>query len=298
LVSLGFILGCSTNLAAPLQPDTAHMKSPLPQVTLALLGDVMLGREVKTSSDTFSYLQPFLQSADLALANLESPLSTAPAQTTSAYSLCADTEQAAWLAKAGLDLLSLANNHHLDCGLNGLAETQQVLREAGLEYIGPGAAMVLRQVKGVSLAFLAFNATNDFDLEAAAKNVRSAHDSGASVIVSMHWGNEYQSGSSPEQERIANRLAESGATVIWGHHAHVLQPMTWINETLVLYGLGNALFDQGGLASTRQSALVFVTLDTARAREVRAIPFVIDVPGSRILPPDTTTAAAIQRFFK
>src|SRR5512138_3731646 len=86
-------------------PGCAHLRpTHVPSVTLALLGDVMLGRSVHPSLETFSYLEPSLVSADLVLANLESPLTDSPVQTESAYALCAAPENVKYLVAAGLDL--------------------------------------------------------------------------------------------------------------------------------------------------------------------------------------------------
>jgi poly-gamma-glutamate capsule biosynthesis protein CapA/YwtB (metallophosphatase superfamily) len=273
---------------------------PAPSITLALLGDVMLGRAVHPSAQTFAYLAPFLKSADLALANLESPLTNAPVETKSMYALCAPPENVRYLAEAGFDLLSLTNNHHLDCGEKGLAETQSTLTEAGLGFIGPGPEPVTREISGIKLAFLAFDATNGFDLEAAREAVRSARETGAVVVVSLHWGQEYQSGALPRQKQIVAGLAEAGATLIWGQHPHVLQPSEWLNnhKTLALYSLGNALFDQAGLASTRQSALVLVTIDSGGVKTLKAVPFIIDVPASQIIEADPASAKTILGYFK
>ena len=271
--------------------------SPAPSITLAQLGDVMLGRGVRPTPNTFAYLSPELQAADLALANLESPLTSAASRTNPAYALCAAPENAVLLSAAGFDLLSLANNHHLDCGAGGLADTQSALAKAGLDYVGPAPEPVIRQVKGLRLAFLAFDATADFALEEAAGAVAAAQKTGAVVIVALHWGNEYQSGASTRQQQIASRLAEAGAALIWGHHPHVLQPTARVGTSLVLYSLGNAIFDQGGLASTRQSALVVVKLDGKGVCGMRVVPFVIDVPNSRVAPPDPETAAVIMEYF-
>lgn len=273
---------------------------PAPSVTLALLGDVMLGRDVHPTPETFAYLQPSLASADLALANLESPLTGEPIETESSYALCALPANVKYLAEASFDLLSLANNHRLDCGAKGLSETQTTLTDAGLGFIGPGPEPVYRSVNGVQLAFLAFDATSQFDLDAAVQAVRSAQETEAVVIVSIHWGAEYQSGASTGQEQIAERLTEAGASLIWGHHPHVLQPAEWIHDdkTLVLYSLGNALFDQYGLDNTKQSALVLVTLGQQGVEKFEAVPFVIDVPNSRIVDAGEREAQAIMEYFK
>jgi poly-gamma-glutamate synthesis protein (capsule biosynthesis protein) len=272
--------------------------TPAPVVTLALLGDVMLGRSVRPTSETFAYLEPFLTSADLVLANLESPLTESPVETKSDYALCAPPENVKYLVEAGFDLLSLSNNHRLDCGTKGLLETQSVLTNAGLDFID--AEPVYHSVNGMHLAFLAFDATTQFDGESAVQSVQLARATGAIVIVSMHWGAEYQSGASTSQKQIAEQLSEAGAALIWGHHPHVLQPAEWINDgqTLVLYSLGNALFDQHGLENVRRSALVLVTLDSDSVAEFKVIPFVIDVPNSRVTMPEQIDAQIIMEHFK
>jgi poly-gamma-glutamate synthesis protein (capsule biosynthesis protein) len=272
--------------------------TPVPSVTLALLGDVMLGRAIRPTSETFAYLQPSLASADLALANLESPLTDSPVETESIYALCAPPENVKYLVDAGFDLLATSNNHNLDCGAKGLAETHSTLTANGLGFID--SRPVYRSLNGVSLAFLAFDATTQFDTENAVLLVRSAHEAGSVVVVSIHWGAEYQAGASSAQEEIAERLAEAGAALIWGHHPHVLQPAEWIHDgrTLVFYSLGNALFDQYGLDDTRRSALVLVQLDARGAKKYRAIPFVIDVRESRILEAEQADTQVIMQYFK
>lgn len=277
---------------------------PIPRtVTLALLGDLMLVRGVTPGDSSLSYLAPYLQSADLALANLESPLTTAPSQTTG-YNLCAPPERVCFLADAGLDLLSLANNHRLDCGPQGLAETESTLTESGLTPLGPQPVPVYRTINGLKLAFLAFeDVSAPLDVNTATQVIQEAQDNGALVIVSIHWGMEYQGGASARQKWLAEQFALAGATLIWGHHPHVLQPTEWIHlpagsepagrSALVLYSLGNALFDQGGLADTRRSALVLVELDENGVVNAHAIPFIIDIPHSRVQAADDLAAQSI-----
>jgi poly-gamma-glutamate synthesis protein (capsule biosynthesis protein) len=275
--------------------------APASSVTLALLGDIMLGREIHPTADTFAYLEPALSSADLALANLESPLTDSPVESKSSYALCAPPRNVKFLAASGINLLSLANNHNLDCGAQGLAETEKALGEAGLGFIGPGPEPVYRTVNGIPLAFLAIDATSDrFEPGAAIQAVRSARKTGAVVVVSIHWGVEYQSGPSNDQQQIAQELATAGAALIWGHHPHVLQPSAWLADgrTLVLYSLGNALFDQNGLESTRQAALVLVTLNAEGTVEFKASPFLIDVRGSRVMEAGEQESHRIMQNFK
>lgn len=297
--------GCASRVnpsadSDPSEPRPVFTSTSVSSVTLALLGDVMLGRASDPNAETFAYLKPFLTSADLALANLESPLTTSPVQTDSPYALCAPPENVQYLADAGFDLLALANNHHRDCGAGGLIETQRTLTDAGLGFIGPDPEPLFRSINGIRLAFLAFDATGEFDIEAAIRAVQSARESGALVVVSMHWGMEYQAGASASQKRIAQALGNADATLIWGHHPHVLQPAEWIGDdkTLLFYSLGNAIFDQYGLESTRRSALVFVILDSKGIKEFSVVPFLIDHRNSRLIKAGQADAQLILQYFK
>jgi poly-gamma-glutamate capsule biosynthesis protein CapA/YwtB (metallophosphatase superfamily) len=268
--------------------------------TLALLGDLMLARGVNPTPASLSYLAPQLQAADLSLANLESPLSAALPDSDSSYNLCASSGRARLLSDWGLDLLSIANNHSFDCGPDGQAGTSSILAAAGIHPVGPGPEPVYREVNGLKLAFLAFDdISSPLEVPLAARAVRSARATGALVIVSIHWGMEYQGGPSERQKTLAAQFANAGAVLVVGAHPHVLQPAAWIQtsrgKTLVLYSLGNALFDQPGLPDTRQSALVLLTLDAHGVRSMQVTPFVIDEMESRVMAPDAATAGKIRK---
>ena len=265
----------------------------------------MLGRGVVPDVDSLAYLAPDLTAADLALANLESPLAPVLPAPDSTYNLCTLSIRADLLPAWGLDLLSLANNHNQDCAPDGTADTRAALEAAGVTPLGPGMQTVYRKVNGLSLAFLAFDdISSPLDEDAAVQSIRSARLSGAQVIVSIHWGMEYQGGASERQASLAQAFADAGATLVWGHHPHVLQPAAWIKpaagsspaagSTLVLYSVGNALFDQFGLDDTRQSALVLVTLNTEGVIGVRSVPFEIDIANSRLVQPDAETEKSIR----
>ncbi len=267
-------------------------------VKLAILGDINLGRDVNAAADSFSLLAPDLAWADLTLANLESPLSADPQVSNSGYNLCALDKSASLLSGWSFDLLSIANNHDLDCGPDGASGTRLALEAAGITPMGPGMEPVYRNVNGLQLAFLAFDdVTSRLDTEAAARTIHSTSESGAQVIVSIHWGMEYQSGSSDRQELLAQQFSQAGAILVWGHHPHVLQPAEWIEsthgKTMVLYSLGNALFDQAGLADTRRSALLLVEVNSSGVQSIRAVPFIIDVVHSRLTAADVETAGKI-----
>lgn len=272
-------------------------------VTLALLGDINLGRAVNPTAQSFSYLASELDHASLALANLESPLADVPEAEPTGYNLCTPAGRAGLLPVWGLDLVSITNNHNSDCGEYGSLKNIAAVEAAGLIPIWENSEPLYRYVKTMKLAFLGLDDVSaPVDAEAAGKSIQSAREEGAVVIVSIHWGMEYQSGASERQESLARQLAEAGAAVIWGHHPHVLQPVEWLQtthgKTLVLYSLGNALFDQGALADTRRSALAMVELDSQGAQSVRAVPFVIDASHGRVAAPDEAARRKILEDLK
>ena len=251
----------------------------VPSWTLALVGDVMLGRGVAQATSgnweaAFAEVQPWLAEADVAFANLESPLTTAPippfippygGDEGRAYDLQAMPEAVTALRTAGFDIVSLANNHALDAGQAGLAQTHRVLTQAGIVAAGQGESICTPE-----WCLLAFYAPLT-DPRRAVAAVAAADAPDRLLAVSLHWGGEYQAAPSPTQRAFAEALVAAGADLIVGHGPHVLQRVEWIREALVAYSLGNFLFDQP-FPDTRQGAILRITLDRGSITLVEAIP--------------------------
>jgi poly-gamma-glutamate synthesis protein (capsule biosynthesis protein) len=265
-----------------------------PTFTLAFGGDVMLGRGVAQSLDgdwqsAFSAVRPWLAEADWAFANLESPLTTAP-QVSSGYDLRALPAAVDALRTAGFDVVSLANNHALDAGKAGLAETIATLDAAGITGVVTQTTDNLRQA--VRYHLLAFDdSTVPLDVEIAARSVAVAAEADL-VIVSVHWGGEYQAAPSPRQQLVAQALARAGADLIIGHGPHVLQRVEWIGKTLVAYSLGNLLFDQPYPLDCRQGVILRVMRSAqGGSLAVELLPTVVE--RGRVRPADPQEAQTI-----
>lgn len=251
---------------------------------------------------------PLLESPDLTLCHLETPLSADNTRLTVPRTLVfrSPREVADALAGAGVDGCDFASNHTWDGGMDGLAETEQVLQDAGLLLAGPTAeesragAPAVYDVDGIVVAQLAYSYTllnagvpnTDVPegapwlerylwLEVGAEGIladaRAARGEGADfVVVSMHWGNEYVTEPTEQQRDLARDLLESGEVdLILGTHVHVIQPCEKIDGRYVLYGLGNFLSNQspdttrGGLRRATQEGMVAqVTLTRDEAGEV------------------------------
>jgi hypothetical protein len=226
---------------------------------LLFAGDVMLGRRVAPVAAAegpafFEGVRHVISSADLAVANLESPLTLRPHLSSNPNVLKADPALAPLLAGAGFDLMSVANNHAFDSGPEGLADTIGALEAAGVTPIGGGPpTSVVREVAGIRIAFLAFDGSGGgvpaFVPDQAREAVRAARRSADLVVVSVHGGVEYLLDPDPLLEPVARDLVAWGADIVWGHGPHVPQRVTTIEAGdrvgLVATSLGNLLFDQG-----------------------------------------------------
>jgi hypothetical protein len=128
-----------------------------PTVTLALMGDLMLGRGVEAGTDSLAILKSTLERADLVLGNLESPLSTSPPAASSDYDLCTEASNAGLMQDWGINMLSLANNHALDCSDDGFLETSAILSAKGITPITPASQVIHQQINSINLAFIALD---------------------------------------------------------------------------------------------------------------------------------------------
>lgn len=248
----------------------------------------MLGRGVAalTAEDPASALTGVLYpvaAADLAAANLESPLTTRPHDPAHGpYALEAAPSSAHLLAAAGFDVLGVANNHAGDAGPGTVGDTLAALAAEDLTAVGGGPtcatayAPVVVDVRGLRVAFLAFDATGlgprcsatragvaRWDDALARRAVVRARSAADVVVVGLHGGVEYERATDPELLRLATTLARWDVDVVWGHGPHVVQPVLRMDPdrdgraTVVATSLGNLVFDQR-LPGTRTGALLEV----------------------------------------
>ena len=264
--------------ASPIPETVAPVPSdavPVPSGTVRLLfaGDVMLGRRVAPVAaaegpEFMEAVRHVVSSADFAAANLESPLTDRPHISDNPNELETSPEMASLLAGAGFDVMSVANNHATDAGTTGLLDTLAALDEAGVAPLGAGAtaatavAPFVGEHDGIAVAFLAFDATRlatpavgdrpgvaTYDRETARIAIEGAARLSDVLVVSLHGGVEYLLETDPVIEDLAGELVAWGADVVWGHGAHVPQPVTVAaapggRSAVVATSLGNFVFDQ------------------------------------------------------
>lgn len=234
-----------------------------PSVRVVCGGDVMLtrwvGRKAAEEKDWLRPLRgvaPAFLSADIGLVNLESPFSeTGPYDRTDMV-FRARPEMVEALTGAGINAVSLANNHVRDAGTEGLAYTIRLLEDKGIVVAGAGRDAVVER-GGVKFRILAYtydqrngNWTADdarvpgLDAAKATADVRAARARDETVIVSMHAGWEYQKKANAQQRAFAAAVVKAGAACVAGHHPHVVQEVEEIGGVPVFYSLGNLVFDQ------------------------------------------------------
>jgi poly-gamma-glutamate synthesis protein (capsule biosynthesis protein) len=272
---------------APAPPADPPIRT-LARATIAAVGDVLLHEAVKRSAEThgrgapdagyawlFAPIADLLAAADVTFANLETPVAPDAGSGTRPYVFNAPPDALAALRRAGVDVVSVANNHAFDQGRAGFEETLRRIEAGGLRAVGAGpadrpAGPVAIEAGGLSLAFLGwadfFNQDGNacpparagappclqagqLDRARAVEAVRAAAAHADAVVVSLHWGVEYARQPGAEDVALAHALADAGALVVLGHHPHVLQPVELYRRSgggtaVIAYSLGNLVSNQ------------------------------------------------------
>ena len=294
-------------------------------VRLAAVGDLMLSGEVARrhppghlSVDMFDGVAPILRSADIAFGNLETPMCT---QAVRRKLFRADPAMAPILAAAGFNVLSLANNHILEYGAQGLSECARVVTESGIVVLGAGGNQetarrpVIVDRRGLRVGLLGFGRTLqvqkdrsapgfvEWDEAEAVRAIRDLKGSVDVVVVSIHIGYMWIDYPSPEFKGAADRLIEEGAHVVLMHHAHVLQGYQAKDGRLAVYNLGNFIADiyEGETGVTPvpelqlESAIFLIDLDRKGVVEAAMIPIATTPDLRVIVAPDPQARNIVER---
>jgi poly-gamma-glutamate capsule biosynthesis protein CapA/YwtB (metallophosphatase superfamily) len=287
---IGIAQGCLGRGPVATGAGTRPVPPPPPKVvTLVAVGDVMLDRGVWNRikengvGHVMAQVRDPLRSGDLTFANLECPLSTVQghAEPGGDLSFCADPSTVQALLDAGIDVVSLANNHAMDAGREGLEDTMRVLEDNHVAYAGarPGGMapdeVTYLRVDDCTVAFLAYTDLTvehgalckvDEDMQNALARVREARNKADIVVVSYHWGEEYEPAPTPRQRALGHATIDAGADVILGHHAHVMSGVEQYSQGLILYSMGNFVFDQRDADDGRMTSAIFRLRLTPRDR--------------------------------
>jgi poly-gamma-glutamate capsule biosynthesis protein CapA/YwtB (metallophosphatase superfamily) len=291
LCAIGFILvaGCRSALVAAVVPYPHDVA----QVSFAVAGDVIphqavreaaaaTGEGVQGWAGLFTDVADVFHGADFGFVNMETPVAPNHSKGSKPFMFDAPVALPQALKASGIKIVSFANNHVMDQGWAGFAETRDHLREVGLLFAGTGDTAqtawqpVITEANGIKVGWLGMtrwlngNRNPDKDDQphvnffpypgeaggapgmdeagvlAAVKAARAQCDL---LVISVHWGIEYATAPRPEDVEMAHKMLDAGASVIVGHHPHVLQPVETYTtadgrNTVIFYSLGNFLSNQ------------------------------------------------------
>lgn len=265
-------------------------------VTMAFAGDVhFAGRVASRATAGADVLGPIgrtLAAADLAMVNLESAITERGAPEPKEFHFRAPPVVLDSLRAAGVDVITMANNHAVDYGPVGLADSLAAIRSHRMPVVGIGSdaaaayAPWYADVHGVRVAVLAASQIHDRTLAAWTAGpsspgiasatsarllsaVRQARANAQIVVVYLHWGTEGQDCPNAEQRALARQLSAAGADAVVGTHAHLLLGTGWLGSTYVDYGLGNFLWWRDNAVSNDTGVLIL----TFHGRQVTSSQF-------------------------
>ncbi|MGB3411198.1 MAG: CapA family protein [Microthrixaceae bacterium] len=271
-------------------------------VTLAFAGDASFqGLGAAASADPgglLSAVAPVLSDADVTMINLETAVGSGGSPEPKAFNFQAPAAVLDSLSSAGVDVVTMANNHAMDFGLDGLRATLDIKAKSKIAILGVGADATeaytphIATVRGQRIGFLAFNDVFDSSLVAkwtagdGKPGIASSKTSHAdrvtaavaalrqqvdTLVVYLHYGTETQTCPNSRQKELVEQLSAAGADIIVGSHAHRLQGVGYLGDKLVAYGLGNFIF-RAPSAPGRQSGVLKVTATGARIDSFKWIP--------------------------
>lgn len=243
------------------------------KLTISLVGDILMDGSVRSQINQngyhypWEYVRDYFQEDDITIGNLETSITReGTIWPDKQFNFRSDPENLEAMKKAGIDVVSLANNHSLDYGYDGLLDTLNHIDKSGIFRVGAGKDRsdafkeTIIEKNGYKIGILGFSrvvpdvgwwATNsrpglagayDPQLPGALEKVKEVKEKVDILIVSVHWGTELQTRPRDIDVIAAKKLIDAGADTIMGHHPHVLQGVEIYNGKPILYSLGNFVF--------------------------------------------------------
>lgn len=255
-------------------------------VRLVFAGDIMLddgpGRMIAAGGDPLAPFAARLRDADFTIGNLECPIATGGRALANKIYTFRAHPRVLPLLKGRFDALAVANNHSGDYGRAAFVETLEHLERAGIPYVGGGRDLAAAHAPlwvergGLRIAILAYNEFKPRSFEAGPDwpgvawsedsrvigEIRAARAAGADLVIPfMHWGWEREAAPGERQRQLARAMIDAGADVVVGGHPHVTQGAEYYRGRLIVYSLGNFVFDGFAEPEAKRGWLLRLTLD-------------------------------------
>lgn len=247
-------------------------------LTMSFTGDVTIGGDVRKSGKSifdkeldkqkgdlsfpFRNVKDIFAADDMTLVNFEGTLTTAPINSNkrnNEFLFSAPPSYVQILTSGNIEAVSLENNHVMDHGSSGYAQTQETLRNAGIVYSGGGEVGVYT-AQGVQIAMLSYQTFDQYPtlFEQVPIDVAAAKAQYPIVIVSFHWGNELDYKPNENQQKLGKMTIDAGADLVIGHHSHRINPIEIYKGKYICYSLGNFSF-AGNTKPRDMSTYIFQT---------------------------------------
>lgn len=260
-------------------------------VRLMAVGDISL--QTRNNRHPFEGVKEVFNRKDILFGNLETVLSNQGEKRQKSVLLYSPPEKVRYPKEVGFDVLNIANNHILDLGMEGVRDTLDILSKNGLNFIGANndkksvSNHLILEKNGIKFGFLGYTIgrlktpkgifINKFEEKKIIADVESIKDKCDFIVVSLHWGIENVFYPSPKQIEFAHNLINHGATLILGHHPHVIQGIEEHKNGLVAYSLGNFQFDpKVSQSKTNESIVLCVNFTEKGIKNYEIVPIVID----------------------
>ncbi len=288
LVSIGLIFASLLGTQV-----VAHRAELRPQQTARVIfgGDMMFDRSIRLAAERegedfiLSCLDPILSGADLVVANLEGPITAEPSvsatstiDTPENFTFTFPLSTAELLARHGIRMVNIGNNHIENFKIEGVHSTMQALENAGVAHFGDTVEQRVAntEVRGVRLAFINYNQFAHSSTEAKTiEQIRAARADGRVAIVYAHWGDEYLP-ANDYQKDLAHAFVDAGAEIVIGSHPHVVQEHEVYARKHIYYSLGNLVFDQYWEESVRNGLMLSVRINKRGVVELQEIPVTLE----------------------
>ena len=226
-----------------------------------------------------------LSNADVAMVNLEGPAPDHARYHATGMTFNFNQAYLAGLEDAGIDIVSLANNHIGNAGASGVGQTVTALDRIGIAHTGAAASAAqaatpaLVTIDGVRVAVIgvsAFGYSLAASVAAAPGEIKAARAAGAQVvIVYPHWGTEYKATANSYERNWAHKMIDAGADLVIGNHAHWAAAMEVYKGKPIWYALGNFVFDQSWSEPTQEGLLLELTFNGTRLVQAWMHPLLI-----------------------
>ncbi len=198
-------------------------------------------RQGKDNGYFFRLVKPIFEASDLAMVNLEGTLTTSTQRANKKFAFKGHPELAAILKEGSIDIVTLANNHSMDYGLQGYQDTKKALDKYDILYCDENT-IAYGIYKDVKVAFLGFPGWYLEVKPKLKKAIHEAKDNAHIVIVSFHWGDERSLTPNEVQMELGRFAIDEGATLVVGHHPHVIQGIEIYKDRYIVYSLANFSF--------------------------------------------------------